>query len=88
MINTWHSSLSANATPFNRSAGMMNVATPFGAGQFDAFISWRAMANAYSEDFFFLALLVCPLLIFTWMMKKPQMNLYFGAPPPRPEVEL
>ncbi len=83
-VQTIHAQLSQYATPFNRAFGtgaesmMMNPQIPFGLANFNGLIEYRAMVQAYANDFLFMFYVSLPVFAIIWMMKKP---VFAGAAP-------
>jgi DHA2 family multidrug resistance protein len=81
-----HAEMAANITPFNRAlqvnapSMMWNPHMPFGLQQLDAVINRDALQIAYANDFLFMFYASVPVLLFTWLIRKPQLRA-----PPKPE---
>ena len=75
-----HAEMAANINPFNRAltvnepSMMWNPNLPFGLQQLDAVINRDALQIAYANDFLFMFYASLPVLLFIWLMKKPQLN--------------
>lgn len=76
-VQTIHAQLSAHASPFNRALGvngpsmMMNPQMPFGLANLNSLIEYRALVQAYSNDFLFMFLVSLPVFAVIWLMKRP-----------------
>ena len=76
-IQTVHSQLAGNATPFNRALGvngpsmMWNLHLPFGAQQLDRIIQYNAQVIAYANDFLFMFFISLPALFVLFLMRRP-----------------
>ena len=72
-----HSQLAAHATPFNRALGVngasmfFNPQIPFGLGNFNRLIEYRAAVQAYANDFLFMFYISLPVFLVIWLMKRP-----------------
>jgi MFS transporter, DHA2 family, multidrug resistance protein len=88
-VQTIHAQLSQYAAPFNRALGVngesmfMNPLIPFGMGNLNSVIQYRAMVEAYANDFLFMFYISLPVFFVIWMMKRP----VFAANLPKPEIE-
>jgi DHA2 family multidrug resistance protein len=88
-VQAIHAQLSHYATPFNRALGtnaesmFMNPLIPFGMGNFNSLIQYRAMVQAYANDFLFMFYISLPVFVVIWLMKRP----VFAANAPKPEIE-
>ena len=75
-----HAEMAANINPFNRAltvnepSMMWNPNLPFGLQQLDAVINRDALQIAYANDFLFMFYASLPVLLFIWLMKKPQLH--------------
>jgi len=73
--------MAGNITPFNRALGvnepsmMWNPNMPFGLQQLDAVINRDALQIAYANDFLFMFYASLPVLLFIWLMRKPQLQV-------------
>jgi DHA2 family multidrug resistance protein len=78
-IQTVHSQLAGNATPFNRALGvngpsmMWNLNIPFGAQQLDRVIQYNAQIIAYANDFLFMFFISLPALAVLFLMRRPSL---------------
>jgi DHA2 family multidrug resistance protein len=85
-VQVVHAEMAGNVTPFNRAltvnapSMMWNPQTPFGLQQLDATINRDALQIAYANDFLFMFYASLPVLLFIWMMRRPDLGT-----PPKPE---
>ena len=83
-----HSEMAGNITPFNRAlevnapSMMLNPNMPMGLQQLDLMINREALQIAYANDFLFMFYASLPVLLFIWLMRRPQLP---GQVPPKPE---
>jgi DHA2 family multidrug resistance protein len=76
-VQTIHSQLAHVASPFNRGLAvnapslMMNPEIPFGMGNLNSLIEYRAQVQAYANDFLFMFFISLPVFVVIWMMKRP-----------------
>jgi DHA2 family multidrug resistance protein len=88
-VQTIHAQLSAHASPFNRALGvngpsmMMNPQMPFGLANLNSLIEYRALVQAYSNDFLFMFLVSLPVFAVIWLMKRPS---FAASGTPKTEV--
>ena len=88
-IQTIHSQLARHATPFNRALGVnaeamfFNPQLPFGLSSLNGLIEYRALVQAYANDFLFMFYISLPVFVVIWLMKRPS---FAGAPPPPMEA--
>jgi DHA2 family multidrug resistance protein len=81
-----HSQLAHYASPFNRALGVnaesmfFNPQIPFGLAGFNSLIEYRAMVQAYANDFLFMFYVSLPVFLVIWMMRRP--NFAAASPPP------
>jgi DHA2 family multidrug resistance protein len=89
-VQTIHSQLSHYAAPFNRALSVngasmfMNPLIPFGMGNLNGLMEYRAQVQAYANSFLFMFYAALPVFAVIWMMKRPT----FAANAPKPEVEV
>ena len=89
-----HAEMASTINPFNRALDvnapsmMWNIHMPFGLQQINSVITNNAMQIAYSNDFLFMFYFSLPVLLFVWLMRKPQLpgTQPAGAPPAAPHV--
>lgn len=87
---TIHAQLSHFASSFNRALDvngpslMMNPRMPFGLSNLDGLLQYRALVQAYSNDFYFMLLISLPVFVIIWLMKRPS----FGQGAPAPKIEV
>ncbi len=85
-MQTIHSQLARHATPFNRALGVnseamfFNPQIPFGLGDLNGLIAYRAAVQAYANDFLFMFYISLPVFLVIWLMKRP--SFAAAAPPP------
>ena len=83
-IQTVHSQLASDVTPFNRGLGLnapsmlWNPQLPFGLAQLDSMVQYNAQIIAYANDFLFMFFISLPALAVLFLMKRPA--LVPGAP--------
>jgi DHA2 family multidrug resistance protein len=88
-MQTIHSQLSHNASPFNRALGVnseamfYNPQIPFGLGGFNGLIQYRAAVQAYANDFLFMFYVSLPVFAVIWLMRRPTFST---ATPPHIEA--
>lgn len=76
-VQTIHAHLTAHATPFNRALGvnapgmLMNPQIPFGLANLNSLLEYRALVQAYANDFFFMFVVSLPVFVIIWLMKRP-----------------
>ena len=86
-IQTLHSEMASNITPFNRALAvnapsmMWSPQMPFGLQQIEGVIMRNAQQIAYSNDFLFMFYTSLPIVLLVWVLKKPNLN----QAPPKPE---
>jgi DHA2 family multidrug resistance protein len=89
-VQTIHSQLAQYASPFNRGLAvnapslMMNPQIPFGMGNLNSLIEYRALVQAYANDFLFMFYVSLPVFVVIWLMKRP----VFAANAPAPKMEV
>jgi DHA2 family multidrug resistance protein len=89
-VQTIHAQLSHYAAPFNRALGVngtsmfMNPLIPFGMGNLNGLMEYRAQVQAYANSFLFMFYIALPVFVVIWMMKRPT----FAANAPKPKVEV
>ena len=89
-VQTIHSQLAGYASPFNRGLSvnapsmMMNPQIPFGLANLNSLIEYRAMVQAYANDFLFMFFVILPVFGVIWLMKRPS---FAGAAPKLEVVE-
>ena len=89
-VQTIHARLSQYASPFNRALGVngtsmfMNPLIPFGMGNLNGLMEYRAQVQAYANSFLFMFYIALPVFVVIWMMKRPT----FAANAPKPKVEV
>jgi DHA2 family multidrug resistance protein len=90
-VQTIHAQLSAHASVFNRALGvngpsmMMNPQIPFGLANLNSLIEYRALVQAYANDFLFMFITSLPVFAVIWLMKRP--SFAAGATPKVEVVE-
>jgi DHA2 family multidrug resistance protein len=88
-VQTIHAQLSSHASPFNRALGVngpsmqMNPQIPFGLANLNSLIEYRALVQAYANDFLFMFLISLPVFAVIWLMKRPS---FAGSTNPKIEV--
>jgi DHA2 family multidrug resistance protein len=88
-VQTIHAQLAHVASPFNRGLAvnapslMMNPEIPFGMGNLNSLIEYRAQVQAYANDFLFMFLISLPVFVVIWLMKRPSF-----AAGIKPEIEV
>jgi DHA2 family multidrug resistance protein len=76
-MQTIHSQLAQNASPFNRALGVNSESLffspqiPFGLSGFNGLIQYRSAVQAYANDFLFMFYVSLPVFVVIWMMKRP-----------------
>ncbi len=89
-VQTIHAQLSHYAAPFNRALGVngtsmfMNPLIPFGMGNLNGLMEYRAQVQGYANAFLFMFYIALPVFVVIWMMKRP--SFAPGAPKPKVEV--
>jgi DHA2 family multidrug resistance protein len=89
-VQTIHAQLSHYAAPFNRALGVngtsmfMNPLIPFGMGNLNGLMEYRAQVQAYANSFLFMFYIALPVFAVIWMMKRPT----FAANAPKPKMEV